>query len=127
MTDEAPEKAERFILKPSAGRITVKVKDVEKETKSGLILVGTSHEPKPTTGVVEEVCDDYELDGEDYDPLYKKGDIIIFGKFTGSRVQVDRDTFIILKEADILGRLIPSNDPEAVSRDKVKVNAPAQD
>lgn len=124
---ETTEQAERFILKPAAGRITVRVKDVEKETKSGLILVGSSHEPKPTTGVVEEVCDQYELDDEDYDPLYQKGDIIIFGKFSGSRVQVGRETYIILSEKDILGRLIPSNSPEAVERDKVKVNAPAQD
>jgi len=119
--------AERFILKPTSGRITVRVKDVEKETKSGLILMGSSHADKPTTGVVDEVCDEYQLDGEDYEPLFKKGDLVVFGKFTGTKVQIGRETYIILRESEIVGRLIPSNAPDAVERDKVKVNAPTDD
>lgn len=121
------ELADRFILKPTAGRVTIRVKDVEKETKSGLILVGSTHEPKPTTGVVEEVCDQYELEDEDYEPLYPKGTIVVFGKFSGTKVGVGRETFIIMKESEIVGILIPSNAPEAVEKDKVSVNAPAQE
>ncbi len=119
--------AERFILKPTAGRITVRVKDVEKETKSGLILLSTAHADKPTTGEVDEVCDPYELDDEDYEPLFKRGDLVVFGKFTGTKVQIGRETFIILRESEIVGRLIPSNASDAVARDKVKVNAPAEE
>lgn len=123
MTDD---RALRFILKPTEGRVTVRVKDVEKETKSGLILVGTTHAEKPTTGVVDECCDLYSVDGVDYEPLFKKGEIVVFGKFSGTKVQVDRETYIILKETDIVARLVPSNDPAAVEPDKVKVRAPAE-
>lgn len=117
----------RFILKPTAGRVTVRVKDVDKETKSGLILVGSTHEPKPTTGIVDEVCDEYEQDLEDYTPLFAKGDLVVFGKFTGTKVQIGRETYIILRESEIVGRLIPSNTPDAVAWEKVRVDAPEEE
>ena len=123
---EQQEKPDRYILKPSAGRIVVRVESVDRKTKSGLILLSDSHAPKPTVGEVVEVCDEYEIEDQDYDPLYQKGDLVIFGKFTGTKVKVGDDEFIILQENNILGRLIPSDKPEAVSRAKVRVNAAAE-
>ncbi len=113
---------DKYILRPSAGRIAIKVKEIERETKSGIVLLSDSHAPKPVVGTVVAVCDEYELENEDYDPLFKVGDIVIFGKYIGTRVQVDREIFIILRESDILARLVPSDGTGLeVDRDKVKV------
>lgn len=113
---------EKFLLKPSAGRIAVRLKDIERETKSGLVLVGDTHSPKPVVGTVAAVCEEYELDSEDYDPLYRVDDLVVFGKYTGTRIQVGRDIYIILRETDILARLVPSDSPDATTRDKVRIN-----
>lgn len=112
----------KYKLFPASGRIAIKVEDIERETKQGIILLSDSHAPKPTVGTVVAVCEEYELDGEDYEPLYKIGDVVIFGKYTGTKVQVDRDSYIILRENDIMARLVPSDAPEAVDRGKVRVN-----
>lgn len=119
--EELAARPERFILKPSAGRITVRVESVERTTKSGIVLLSDNHAPKAVTGFVEEVCDAYEYDNEDYEPLYRKGDLVIFGKFTGTRVKVGDAEYVILQENEILGRLVPSDQPEAVERSKVSI------
>ena len=112
---------EKFLLKPSAGRIAIRLKDIERETKSGLVLLGDSHSPKPVVGTVVAVCEEYELDDEEYEPLYKVGDIVVFGKYTGTRIQVGRDTYIILRENDILARLVPRGEGDGVEVDRAKV------
>lgn len=115
-------KENKFLLKPTAGRIAIKVRDVERETKSGIVLLSDSHAPKPVVGTVVAVCEQYQLDNEDYDALFEVDDIVIFGKYTGTRVQVDQEVFIILRENDILARLVPSDGSGLeVDRDKVKV------
>lgn len=113
---------EKYLLQPAPGRLAIKVEDVERQTKSGIVLLSDSHAPKPTVGTVVATSGEYEQDGEDFEPLYRKGDIVVFGKYTGTSVQVDRDKFIILRENDVLARLLPSDSPEAVARGKVKVN-----
>jgi chaperonin GroES len=85
-------------------------------------LVGTSHAEKPVMGIVVAVADEYEQDGEDFEPLFAKGDVVLFGKFTGSRVTLDRKTYIILRENDVLARLMPDDSEDAVEGRKVKIN-----
>lgn len=118
MTDE-----QKYRLKPAAGRIAVKIENYE--SKAGLVLVGDSHNPKPTVGTVTEVCDEYTIGDDDpdedpYEPLYKVGDVVIFGKFTGSKVQVGRDTYVLLRESEILARLIP--DEQGVEARDVRIS-----
>lgn len=104
---------QKYVVVPSPGKIVVKLEEVATQTKSGLFLVGTSHEPPPTVGTITAVAPeaaastDPDTDLEDTAPFYKVGDIVVFGKFVGSRLRVDRDTFIILREGDVLAVLIP--------------------
>jgi chaperonin GroES len=112
---------EKFRLKPAAGRVAIKVENYE--SKAGLVLVGDSHNPKPTVGTVSEVCDEYTVgddpDEDPYEALYKVGDVVIFGKFTGTKIQVGRDTYILLRESEILARLIP--DEQGVEARDVRI------
>lgn len=123
MIDLEAIKSQRFALKPMPGRIAVQVEEPEKVTKSGIILVGTSHAEKPVMGVVVAVCDEYEQDGEEFEPLFQKGDVVLFGKFTGSKVTLDRKSYIILRENDVLAKLLPDDSADAVEGRKVKINA----
>jgi chaperonin GroES len=113
---------EKFLLKPAPGRVAIKLKDVERETKSGIVLLSDGHAPKPVVGTVVAVCEVYEHDDEEYEPLFRVGDIVVFGKYTGTRLQVDRDYYIILRETDILSVLVPGEGGVVVDRGKLKVN-----
>lgn len=113
---------EKFKLYPASGRVAVKLKDFERTTKSGIVLISDASGPKPSVGTVAAVCKEYELEGEDYEPLYPIGSIVIFGKYTGTRLQVGREIFIVMRESDILAELVASDSPDAVSSTKVKVS-----
>lgn len=112
----------KYKLQPAPGRLAIKVEDIERQTKSGLLLLSDSHMPKPTVGTVVAVTEQYEQDGEEFGSLYKIGDTVVFGKYTGSTVQVGTEKYIIMRENDILARLIPSDAPEAITREKVRIN-----
>lgn len=105
---------QKYDIKPAAGRIAVRVENVEGLTKSGLVLLSDPN-GSPTVGTVHAIAEDQavvmsEDDNTEveWESRYKVGDVVIFGKFTGSRVQVDRKTFIILREGDVLATLVPS-------------------
>lgn len=118
---------EKFKLYPSSGRVAVKLKDIERTTKSGIVLLSDASAPKPSVGTVAAVCKEYELEGEDYEPLYPIGSIVIFGKYTGTRLSVGRDTYIVMRESDILAELVASEGTEIVSSTKVKVSDHSSD
>lgn len=113
------ESKQKYSVKPMPGRVAVKIEGDLTETKTGIILVGTSHQDRPTTGEIVAVSDSYEQDGEDYDPLFKLGDIVVFGKYTGTKVRIGQDNVIVLRENDILCKLI--HDADGVEAEKVKV------
>lgn len=114
---------EKFTLQPAAGRIAIKLKDIERETKTGIVLISDSHAPKPVVGTVVAVCKSYDHDNVEYEPLYPVGSIVIFGKYVGTRLQVGRETYIILNEGNILAQLLPPGQGEgpAVSPERVRV------
>lgn len=104
---------QKYVVVPSPGKIVVKLEEVQTKTKSGIILVSNAHEPPPTVGTITAVAPEAEAnwdmdEGEEVQPYYKVGDVVVFGKFVGSRLRVDRDTFIILREGDVLAVLVPA-------------------
>lgn len=114
---------QKYVVVPTPGKIVVKLEEVQTQTKSGIILVGNSHEPPPTVGTITAVAPESVVESDDPDaelestaPFYKVGDIVIFGKFVGSRLKVDRDTFIILREGDVLAVLVPQADGADLSK-----------
>ena len=113
---------QRFILEPAAGRVVIRTTRMEDEiTSAGLIIPARSND-RPTVGKVVASCAEYEQDGEDYDPLYKPGEIVIFGKWTGTEIEVGRDKFLLIRETDILARLVESDSDAAVPITKVKIS-----
>ena len=99
----------KYKLKPAPGRIAIKIEEKGKLSDGGIWLADAVVQDKPTVGVVVEICDAYALDGETYEPIYRRGDTVLFGRYTGTLITFGKDKIIVLKENDILCRLIPDD------------------
>lgn len=92
-------------LRPLDDRIVVKRLDAEEKTKGGIILPDAAKE-KPQQGKVIAVGAGKLLDsGVRATPDVKEGDVVLFGKYSGTEVKVEGQEFIIMRESDILAKL----------------------
>ncbi len=90
-------------LRPLHDRVLVKRVDEEAKTKGGIIIPDTAKE-KPMEGKVVSVGSGARGDdGKIIPPDVKKGDRILFGKWSGTEVTIDGDELLIMKESDIMG------------------------
>jgi chaperonin GroES len=92
-------------LKPLADRIVVQQAAAEEKTASGILLPDAAKE-KPTKGKVVAVGPGRHDDkGKRMEIGVRVGDVVYYGKWTGTEVEVDTVKYVILKETDILGVL----------------------
>lgn len=90
-------------LRPLQDRILVKRVEEETTTKGGIIIPDSAKE-KPAEGKVVAVGNGKVGDDGKRIPLeIKTGDLILFGKYSGSEVKIDGTEFLIMREDDILG------------------------
>ena len=89
-------------LKPLGDKVIVEVLSAEDKTKGGIILPDTAKE-KPQEAKVIAVGSGKTLEnGKVVAPEVKAGDIVIFGKYSGSEVKVDDKEYLIIDADDIL-------------------------
>jgi chaperonin GroES len=88
-------------LKPLADRVVIKQIKAEEKTKSGIILTSAAQE-KPQIYEVIEVGPGGVVDGKEVIMTVKKGDKIITGEYSGTKVKIDGEELIIVKQNDIL-------------------------
>jgi chaperonin GroES len=92
-------------LKPLDDRVVVKPEEAEETTAGGIVLPDAARE-KPMMGKVVAVGDGKLLDnGSRAKVGVKKGEIVLYGKYAGSDVEVDGTDYKILRESEILGVL----------------------
>ena len=92
-------------IRPLGDRVLVKRIAEEEKTKGGIIIPDTAKE-KPIEGKVVAVGNGKILeDGKVRKLEVKKGDRILFGKYSGSEIKLDGEEHIILREEDILAVL----------------------
>jgi chaperonin GroES len=90
-------------LKPLQDRILVQRVEEETKTKGGIIIPDTAKE-KPAEGKVIAVGSGKIGDDGKRIPLeIKKGDRVLFGKYSGSEVKIDGEEYLIMREDDVLG------------------------
>ncbi len=94
---------EAFIMKlvPLADRVVLKQLEAEETTKSGIVLPGAEKE-KPQQAEVIAVGPGGVVDGKEVKMEVKKGDNVIYSKYSGTEVKLDDVTYIIVKQSDIL-------------------------
>ena len=89
-------------VKPLADRVLVKPLETQEMKKRGIIIPDTAKE-KPQQGEVMEVgAGRITDDGKNIAMEVKKGDKILYGKYSGSEVTIDDVEYLILRESDIL-------------------------
>lgn len=90
-------------LRPLQDRILVERIEEEKTTKGGIIIPDTAKE-KPAEGkVVAAGNGKLGEDGKRIPLQVKKGDRILFGKYSGTEVKLEGQEYLIMREEDILG------------------------
>ena len=90
-------------VRPLHDRVIVKrVEDQEQRSTGGIIIPDTAKE-KPHEGLVVAVGPGRREDGKVVAPDVKKGDRVLFGKYTGNEIKLDGEEHLILREEDILG------------------------
>lgn len=93
------------MLTPIQDRVLIKRVEEETKTASG-IIIPDNHKEKPSQGEVIAVGKGYRLvSGETRALDVKKGDKVLFGKYSGTEVKVEGTNYIIMKEEEILGIL----------------------
>ncbi|MBQ4416358.1 MAG: co-chaperone GroES [Lachnospiraceae bacterium] len=89
-------------LQPLADRVVLKQLEAEETTKSGIVLPGKEKE-KPQQAEVIAVGPGGVVDGKEVKMEVKKGDHVIYSKYSGTEVKLDDDKeYIIVKQSDIL-------------------------
>ncbi len=92
-------------FRPLHDRVLVRRLDQESKTAGGVIIPDTVQE-KPMEGEIVEVGTGARSEDGKITPMdVKKGDRILFGKWSGTEVKVDGEDLIIMKESDIMGVL----------------------
>jgi chaperonin GroES len=92
-------------FRPLGDRVLVKRVEEEEKTKGGIIIPDTAKE-KPQEGEVISVGPGARDDSGKVQALdVKKGDRILFGKWSGTEIKLDGQDLLIMKESDILGVL----------------------
>lgn len=88
-------------LKPLGDRVVIKQLEAEDKTKSGIVLPSQAKE-KPQEAEVVAVGPGGVIDGKEIKMEVKVGDRVIYSKYAGTEVKIDKDEYIIVKQSDIL-------------------------
>jgi len=84
-------------IKPLADRVLIEPMAAEEKTASGIIIPDTAKE-KPQKGTVKAVgpgTKDEKMD-------VKVGDVVLYGKYAGTELTIDKKDYIIMRQTDIL-------------------------
>lgn len=90
-------------LRPLHDRVLVEPLEAEEKSAGGIIIPDTAKE-KPMEGKIIAVGSGARSDDGKITPLdVKKGDRILYGKWSGTEVKIEGSELLIMKESDIMG------------------------
>lgn len=88
-------------IKPLADRVVIKPLE-EMEVKKGSIIIPDTAKERPMQGEVIEVGPGKVEDGKKIAMEVKKGDRVLYGKYSGTEVTISDTEYLIMRESDIL-------------------------
>ena len=91
-------------LKPLGDKVVLRQILAEETTKSGIILPGQAKE-KPQQAEVVAIGPGGVVDGKEVVMNVNVGDKVIYTKYSGTEVKLDEETFIIVKQSDIIATI----------------------
>ena len=90
-------------FRPLHDRVLIEVLDSEEKTAGGIIIPDTAKE-KPQEGKVVAVGSGTRTEDGKVIPMdVKIGDLVLFGKWSGTEVKMNGEDYLIMKESDIMG------------------------
>ena len=90
-------------FRPLHDRVVVERLEAEEKTASGIIIPDSAQE-KPMQGKIVAVGSGARDETGKVQPLdVKEGDVVLFGKWSGTEVKLDGKDLLIMKESDIMG------------------------
>ncbi len=90
-------------FKPLRDRVLVKFSTEEEKTAGGLFIPDTAKE-KPQRGTIIAVgTGKITDDGKRQSMDVKVGDTVLFDKYSGSKIKIDDEDYLIIREEDVLG------------------------
>ena len=93
-------------VKPLADRVLIKPAEAVEVKKGGIIIPDTAKE-KPMQGDVMEVGTGRQTeDGKVIPMSVKKGDKILYGKYSGTEISIDNEEMLIMRESDVLAIIV---------------------
>jgi len=87
----------KISLKPLADRVVIEPMAAETKTASGIYIPDTAQE-KPQRGKVLAVG----TGTKDEEMKVKVGDIVLYGKYAGTEINIQNDKYLIMRQSDIL-------------------------
>src|SRR5690348_10449192 len=102
-------------LKPLGDRLIVEVLEEEETTVSGIVLPDTAKE-KPQRGRVLAVGPGSRDENGKYIQMdVEEGDEVVFSKYGGTEIKVGTDEYLILRESDVLAKVVLDREPAGVA------------
>ncbi|MBP5366867.1 MAG: co-chaperone GroES [Bacteroidales bacterium] len=84
-------------IKPLGTRVVVKVQEAENKTKSGIYIPDSAKE-KPQRGEIVAVGNGTKDEAMEL----KAGDIVLYGKYAGTKIELDGEEYLIMNQSDVL-------------------------
>jgi len=88
-------------IKPLSDRVVIKPLE-EMEVKKGSIIIPDTAKERPMEGQVIEAGPGRTEDGKKVPMEIKKGDKVLYGKYSGTEVTIDDTEYLIMRESDVL-------------------------
>ena len=92
-------------LAPLGDRVVLKQLEAEETTKSGIVLPGNAQE-KPQQAEIIAVGPGGIVDGKEVEMQVAVGDKVIYSKYAGTEVKLDGEVFIVVRQNDIVAKVV---------------------
>ena len=102
-------------IRPLHDRVLIQRIDEQEQVRGGIIIPDTAKE-KPQQGEVIAVGDGKINDGTRMPLDVKPGDRVLFGKYSGSEVEIDDQEYLIMREDEILGIFVGASKSRSAGR-----------
>lgn len=90
------------MLQPIGDRVIIEVKAQAEKNIGGIVLAENAKQ-KPTEGRIVAVGTGRILDnGEKIAPVVKEGDVVMFDKYAGTKIEYDEKSYLVMHENDLL-------------------------
>ena len=89
-------------ITPIGDRVVVRPEAAEEKTSSGLFIPDTAQE-RPQRGTILFVGPGQTENGTHVEMTVKAGDTVLYGKYSGTEIDLDGEDVLIMRESDILG------------------------